>query len=271
MFNEDHEKLVWWGRYSLDANQTALWEIGPLKLAIQRRTDEWRIAYEPVQEVNPDTTNWQFQPAAPDISTLDYANTARYASGETAQTVWLRPLLADRALVSRPVTPLYVPAGETAIIFVGSPLWLRIEVGDPPVPLQELPILRPSDTWFGPTTMEGELCYASRTYARLNLENAPIGPRHAVTQVTIQNRANTQLLVEHLKLPVPYLELFEASDGLLWTQGVTMTRSRDTDMADFQIAQTPPEHFGELKRLSQARQPTSIRTAIYAFGTLFRG
>jgi hypothetical protein len=119
--------------------------------------------------------------------------------------------------------------------------------------------------------MEGELCYASQTYARLTLENLLVGPHHAITQVTIQNRAGTQLLVEHLKLPVPYLALFEAADGLLWTQGVTMTRSRDTDMADIQIEQNPPEHAGGVKLLSDARQATSIKTAIYAFGALFGG
>jgi hypothetical protein len=84
------------------------------------------------------------------------------------------------------VTPLYVPPAEIATIFVRSPLWLRIEVGDALIALQEVPMLRPSDTWFGPTTMEGELCYASQTYARLNLEKLPIGPHHAGTQVTIQ-------------------------------------------------------------------------------------
>jgi hypothetical protein len=89
--------------------------------------------------------------------------------------------------------------------------------------------------------------------------------------MTIQNRASTQLLVEHLKLPVPYLALFEASDGLLWTLGITMTRSRATDMADFQIEQNPPERAGVVKLLSEPRQATSIKTAIYAFGALFGG
>jgi hypothetical protein len=271
MSDDDQQRPAWWGQYSLDVNQTALWEIGPLKLAIQRRIDEWQIAYESVPDVGPDTTIWQFQPAVPDIETLDYANIARYARGETDEAVWLRPLLADRPLVSRPVTPLYVPAGEIVIIFVRSSLWLRVEVGDALIALQEVPMLRPSDTWFGPTTMEGELCYASQTYARLNLEKLPIGPHHAVTQVTIQNQADSQLLVERLKLPVPYLALFESSDGLLWTQGVTMTRSRDTDMADVQIEPSPPEHAGVVKLLSDPRQATSIKTAIYAFGALFGG
>ena len=271
MPQNDQPRPGWWGEYNLEINQTAAWELGPLKLAIQRQVDEWQIASHLLPDVDPDTTDWQYQPTAPDIGTLDYADTARYASGETAQTVWLRPFLADRALVSRPTTPLYVPAGETAMIFVRSPLWLRVEVGSELIPLLELPILRPSDTWFGPTPMEGELCYASQTHARLNLENLPVGPHHAVTQVTIQNRANSQLLVERLKLPVPYLALFEASDGLLWTQGVTMTRSRDTDMADFQIERNPPEQAGRVKLVSEPRQSTSIKTAIYAFGSLFGG
>ena len=124
--------------------------------------DEWQIAYDPLSDADPDTANWQFQPSALNIDTLDYANTERHASSETAEAVWLRPLLADRALVSRPVTPLYVPAGETVIIFVRSSLWLRIEAGDSLIPLQELPILRPSDTWFGLTTMEGEFVTPAR-------------------------------------------------------------------------------------------------------------
>jgi len=271
MSHNDQRRATWWGRYSLDVNQSALWKIGPLKLAIQRHIDEWQIAYEPEQSTEADSASWQYQPAAPAIDSLNYANFTRHVSRKTSKAVWLRPLLADRALVSRPVTPLYVPPEEIATIFVRSPLWLRVEVGQPFVPLQEVPMLRLSDTWFGPTTMEGELCYAGRTYARLNLDNLPIEPHHAVTQVTIKNRANTQLLVERLKLPVPYLALFESSNQLLWTQGVTMTRARDTAMADFQIEQSPPERAGAVKLLSEPRQTTGIKTAIYAFGALFRG
>jgi len=272
MSHDDQHGPAWWGRYNLDTKQTALWEIGPLKLAIQRQANEWQIAYEPGMGmgIDPDNAGWQFQPAVPVIDMFDYANVARHATRETAEAVWLRPLLADRSLISRPLTPLYVPAGETAIIFVRSPLWLRIEAGDPPNTLQELPMLRLSDTWFGPSTMEGELCYASRTSARLNLDNLPLGPHHAVTRMTIENRADSQLLVERLNLPVPYLALFEASDGLLWTQEVTMTRSRDTAMADFRIEPNPPERAGAVKRLSEPRQTKSIKTAIYTFGALLR-
>ena len=100
MSDDDQQRSTWWGQYSLDVNQIALWEIGPLMLAIQRQIDEWQIASESASEIDPDTTSRQFQPAAPDIDALDYTNTARYAGGETTEAVWLRPLLADRVLVS---------------------------------------------------------------------------------------------------------------------------------------------------------------------------
>ena len=57
MADDDQRRPTWWGRYSLDTNQTTRWEIGPLKLAIQRKIDEWQIAYEPAPESDPDTTS----------------------------------------------------------------------------------------------------------------------------------------------------------------------------------------------------------------------
>jgi len=261
----------WWGQTSMGIDQTALWQIGPMRLAIQRCLDEWQIGHESIPDVDPDITTWQYQPAAADIDTYQFANITRHVSDESTDTVWLRPLLADRALISRPVMPLYVPPKATVKIFVRSPLWLRIGLGNNLIPIQEMPVLRPSDTWFGPSTTEGQLCYASMTYARKHLENLPVGPHHAVTQVIIHNQANSQLQVERLILPAPYLALFEASDGLLWTQNVTMSRRGSSNLADFRIDSSPPDFATATKLLSEARQSTSIKTSIYAFGALFGG
>ena len=87
MSDDDQQRSTWWGQYSFEVNPTALWEIGPLKLAIQRQVNERQIAYEPLLDSDPDTTNWQFQPSAPNIDTLDYANTDRHVSSETAEAV----------------------------------------------------------------------------------------------------------------------------------------------------------------------------------------
>lgn len=50
-----------------------------------------------------------------------------------------------------------------------------------------------------------------------------------------------------------------------------MTQSRDTASTDIQIGSNPAERAGAVKLLSESRQATSIKTAIYAFGALLRG
>ncbi len=267
--SDNQDQVRWWGKFEVAQGQTCRWRIGPLQLAIHSQPNEWEIAYEQDDAVDPETTVWSYDPAAPEISDLAYKNTVRYATGQSDQTLILTPFLADRPVITRPLTPLYVPAGEQTMIFVSSPLWMGIEVGDPLLKLQELPILRPSDTWFGASTMEGELCYASRTYARLHLENIPVRAHRAITQIIIDNKTSTQLQIERLNLPVPYLSLFATPGGLLWTENVTMIRTRDTGMATFQIDPNPPEQAPEAKLINTPRETPGKNMVIRAFGVIF--
>jgi hypothetical protein len=259
----------WWGRFSVDEGQTSQWQIGPLKLAVQRLLNEWQLAYERDEIMIEEANGWQLDQTALDVNSLGYAQTERYTFGQTSSTLWVLPALADRPVVTRPWTPFYVTAGEETVMFVSSPLWVRIAVDDPPKILQEIPIRRPSDTWFGPSTMEGELCYASRTHGRLNFENVALQPQRAIIEVIIRNRADTTLLVERLSLPVPYLSLFETPEGLLWTESVTMVRTRDTGMATFDLVSRPPVQAGQAKLVSEPRQTPSRNMVIRAFGALF--
>jgi hypothetical protein len=259
----------WWGRFSVNEEQTIQWNIGPLKLAVQRLPHEWQIAYERDETLTEEANGWQLDRTAPDVNSLGYAHTERHTFDQTSPILWVLPALADRPVVTRPLAPFYVTAGEETVMFVSSPLWVRIQVDDPPKTLQEIPIRRPSDTWFGPSTMEGELCYASRTHGRLNFENVSLQSHRAITQVIIRNRANDTLLVERLNLPVPYLSLFETSEGLLWTESVTMVRSRETGMANFDIGGSPPAQASQVKLVSEPRQIPGQNMVIRAFGVLF--
>lgn len=260
---------TWWGQLSLGDGQTAHWEIGPLRLVVQRLPNECQIAYEWDEAASLDTETWERTISAPDISQLGYANVERYVLRQPDTTLGVMPDLADRPIITRPFTPLHILAEEEATIFVSSPLWVSVEVGEPPTKLQEVPIMRPSDTWFGPSTMEGELCYASRTYARLSLDNIPARSHRAITKITVYNKADSQLLIERLSLPVPYLSLFQSADGLLWTQAVTLMRTRATGMAVFQIEQEPPAEAKDAKLIRDPRQPAERSMIIRAFGTLF--
>jgi hypothetical protein len=261
---------VWWGSFQFEIGQTGEWEIGPLRLALQRLAREWHVAYEQKSSPDDDPNTWQCNLSAPALKEIGLANATRYLFDQTGGALRLIPMLADRPVVTRPLTPFAVPPNETVTIYVSSPLWVSIEVGDPAKKLQEVLTRRPSDTWFGPSTIKGELGYASRTYGHINLENVPIRPHRAVTQVLIENKSDSQLLIERLSLPVPYLSLFATPEGQLWTQVVALTRTRDTGMAAFQISPQLPEAAIGAEEVSGPRQTPGANMVVRAFGRLFR-
>lgn len=266
----DQTQSGWWGRFEPTSGETIQWEIGPLKLAIQCLPNEWQIAYERGDEIDPTTGEWSQKITNSGIDELNYTTVERYAVDQTDEILHIMPALADRPVITRPLKPFFVSPGDRITIYVSSPLWVSITTGDPPQKLQEVPIYRPSDTWFGPSTMEGELCYASRTHGNLNLENVPVHSHRAITQMTVHNQADTQLQIERLNLPVPYLSLFETENGILWTEAVTMVRTRNSGMAAFQVEKGPVDAASGARLIINPRQQPSQNMIIRAFGVLFR-
>ena len=238
MNHETQQSKTWWGKFDVEPDQTLIWHIGPLTLAIRRLAQEWQVMYNRAEIMSDDTSNWSLTSSEPPPE--QFAHTERFVFTSTAKNLMLTPMLADRSIVTRPSVPFYVPAGQETTIYVSSPLWMKIEAGDPLVTLQEMVIQRPSDTWFGSSTLEGELCYASRTQGRLKLEELPLRPHRAITPVSIRNLKDKPLFIERLNLPVTHLSLFSTSNGTLWTQTVTMIQAKDKDEAVLHIDKSPP-------------------------------
>jgi hypothetical protein len=202
------------------------------------------------------------------LNESDIPDISRFVIRKTSDKLTVLPALADRSIVSRPYTPFSVPTGENATIFLSTPLWVSFSYGRPLRKLYEFPLQRPSDTWFGNSTIEGEICYASRTYGRLNLENLTGHLYRAITQVQIQNKSNTPLLIERINVPVPFLSLFYAKDNLLWTETVSLVHNRETSLAEFQIQKKPPPITKSPKLISKPRQDPQKSMLIRAFSAL---
>lgn len=148
-------------------------------------------------------------------------------------------------MVARTHEPFHVLADDAVALYVTTPLWIRMFTGAERKRMFELPVARPSDTWFGENTRSGELCYAGTTAARLALTELPMRPGRAVTQVRIVNRARRPLALDRINLPAPALSLYAARDHRLWTEsieivrdegsaarGTTITRGTAPDVAD---------------------------------------
>jgi hypothetical protein len=192
----------------------------------------------------------------------------RYAFAESPETVWVGPALADRAVVVYPEASFHVTAGESVTLFCTTPLWLRVEVGDLRIRLLDAPLDRPSDTWIGPSTREGELCYATRSAARLDPAQVSRHPHRALTELRIRNAASDTLHLERVSLAVPYLSIYAGSDGALWTESVSLERASSETLGKLQVGEPPVS--SERGKIAPPRlSPAPGGILVRAFSALF--
>ena len=257
----------WWGEFNVQEGATANWEIGPLRIAVQRFEREWYVSQERI-ETSDNPQDWHFSRDDGDVSLSKSADISRMVYERAPEQISVLPALADRSVVSKPITPFTVPVKENATVHISTPIWFTLATGSPPQTLFETPIQRPSDTWFGASTLEGETCYASKTHARLNLENLTLLPYRAMTAVNILNNSSAPLYIERLNIPVPYLSLFQTKEGILWTEAVTVINSRSSALAEFNIDKGPPPQIESEKPVSSPRQDPQKGMLIRAFSVL---
>ena len=210
--------IIWWGTFNLQEDLPRYWEIGALMLGIERKAQEWHIASNSSDDI--DKNNIQVGVSESPAFQKELLEYQRFIFHQTSSTITLTPILADRSQVSHADTPFYLPPNQDVTIYVSSPVWVRVETGNPKIPIIEIPAVRQSDTWHGPNTREGELCYASRTLCHTDLESLPLRSHRVISPVVIHNHAKTPLLIEQLSLPLPYMSIYVDSNGSLWTEEI---------------------------------------------------
>jgi len=182
------------------------------------------------------------------------------------EELMVSPHLADRTVVARLNQAVLLPPGETVVLYVGSPLWLQFRWREHM--LLDLPLARLSDTWFGPNTRSGELCYASETHARLNLNDVGPRPYKAFTQVEIKNLAEDMLKLERINIPVPNLSLFHGDDRW-WTGRVRVTRNETGGNGEIKVFNTPDDGIQRAEEISRPRVPVEGGIVKKALNLLF--
>ena len=256
------ESPLWHGTHTVPEERMITVSIGPLELSIAHRPGEWRLGWHRATSAGDDPGD---EPAdvplavsAPKpIADPDAELTVqRFLTQSSGDAIRLRPLLADRPVVARPELPIAVPAGDQATIFVSTPVWVRVELPEPDRTLIELPVTRPSDTWFGANTRRGTVAYASRTTARLQIHNLPRPPHRAITQVTVHNETARVLALERVSVPAPNLSLFADPAGGLWTGPLVATRDSESQPARVELGDQPPKEAEGATLAAEPREAT---------------
>jgi hypothetical protein len=275
----------WWGSFTIPVGQAGRFRIGPLAIKVLRLSNEWQVRRERPQDGNERTVSVEV-PAPPSRApvTLDSmllrpakdsadvlpdaqeTTITRYVTASDTSKLRILPVLPDRTVVTRPENPLTILPETRVTLYVGSPVWVRLLQGDDEM-LGDLPVSPPKEAWLGPNTREGELCYATRTYGRLVLDEATQAPHRVMTAVAIENTSRQSFICERVNLPVRRLSVYSSDDGRLWTETVTMERAGE--LARIVVDDKPP-----------AIAPTAVRVTgprdiedggmFRAFGTLFR-
>lgn len=253
---------LWWGNFEFKADQTRIWQLGPLTMWVTRTAAEFRVAT--LRDPEADSPNIHAGELT-DNPAAENADLVRYGVRDSVHKLEVTPVTADRAAIVKSQTTFIVPPGGAINAFISSPTWVRIELPGGRIPLHEEATTRPSDTWFGPSTIEGELCYAIRTSVRYDLKNLPVRPYRAVSVIRILNHADTPLPLARLRLPLPFLSLFKDEDGRLWTESVTLDRTEDSDLAEIKLGSTAPREAGRCTKVCGPREEMEKKHLIRSF------
>jgi hypothetical protein len=229
----------WWGALELPIGGLARWRAGPSSVTAERRQSDWRIWHDMGDDA--------YAAIGERIERIDEeapagAPTLRFSFGQTPETIRVLPALPDRQVVVRPESTVSVSPGEKVTLYASTPVWMAFEVevtrrrrgrgaseSVAPVVLSERPTARPTDTWFGPNTREGELCYAVRTAARMSVDDLPLRPHRAVIPITLENNGLNPMILTRVAVPMPYLTLYVDHQGRLWSGAVRFVREPDDD------------------------------------------
>ncbi len=256
----------WWAPQAVPEGQCLSAEIGPLSLSLARLAGEWDLISSQGPESDAvEESRLRIEPC----KGFDDQTVERFVHAGTTDRVILQPVLADRPVVIRPRQPLALLGGQKITLYLSTPVFIRLLIGeDETVMLKELPTVKLSDTWFGPSTREGEVCYAGRTQARHDLAELPRRSHRAVTPLEVHNQSNIPLALDKISVPVPMLALFGSERAGLWTQRLVLEATGQADMASIRIESQAPEVDGAMVRLAEPRQTSTRSGLIRAFSHL---
>ncbi|RMF18745.1 MAG: hypothetical protein D6758_03485 [Gammaproteobacteria bacterium] len=238
----------------LAEGQTLHISLGTLRLHVSRLLHEWQVSqtFENDDLKSPE--------CALDYCVPTTSPAFRYAVGESRSPLQIIPRLAAMPVVVRPFSPVSIAPDTRVTIFCSTSLWLELALpGSGKPATHEVPVRKESETWFGPSPREGELCYAVKTHARLYLGAISRAHSRVLTCLHVENRSGRTQSIDRINLPVPMLSLFEDDRGYLCTNDVAVRLEADSSEAELKLLPRPDSQLGQMRQVSAPRQQDPVR------------
>jgi hypothetical protein len=250
---------AWWGTFTVDDNESRFWRVGNQVICVDRYNDEWHIAH---------CSATRFDQSIP-IRAIDLPFKT-FVLRTQGNELMLKPTLPDRSVVSKLEHPLHIPAGEKIMLYVSSPVWMKMSAGKTTqILLDDIPTQALSDSWFGINTMEGELCYASKTRCSPRLEEFSTSSERIISPLLIKNRAKSTFILDKISVPLPYLSVYTDDVNRLWTEQLVLHRDSDIDPCVKVTKGAPRSATGTITLLTDPRIELKASTSLkHLFFTL---
>ena len=259
----------WWGRHQVPFDRTSYWQIGPLHFWVKRLPHQWFFSWEHSSDWLDSTVRVLAQLENEDPP--DGIEQSRFTFKDSNTEVSFSPRLSDRAMVASLETPIQILTGEEVVLYISSPLWIRVEMTDPPKYLEDFSTFRLSDTWFGKAdTLGGELAYASRAPAVFQLEDVLFRPHCAITAVRVRNLSESTLPLDRINIPLPRLSLFYSPRSGFWTNTITLERREGNEFAELKLDQQAPSEASPTQFVAAPRNGSDNHNVVRAFSSFFR-
>jgi hypothetical protein len=224
-----------WGTYTCEADVCYSWQSGPLKVWLKRSPLEWQLAHELSEDE--ELTEYQWQSLDLDPEGVSWQ---KWAFSNPHEEVVFRPVMPERPLVVKTLTPTYIPADMEAVFYVNIPLCAMIETqkNSHTAKFESISSVTLSDTWFG-NNFEGNLCYALKTRAVRTAEEVKPQPHRALCPISIANKAHETLPLQKICIHAKYLNIY-ASNSQLWTNRISVSFLGKGVPSKVHYAHTPP-------------------------------
>ena len=164
------------------------------------------------------------------------------------------PVMPDRPLLVFTSDLINLPVDARALLYVSIPVVVKafVSIGGHESLLCTVPSQKLSNSWFG-TVMEGELCYALKSFAQREVNELEWSDHTAICPVEIINRSNSPFQIERLCIRPSFFNIY-ASSMRLWTNRVSFTYRGDSEMSKIDYLQSPPPELTNPVKIIEAAE-----------------
>ena len=256
-----------WGTYACEESTLYEWQTGPLKIWVKRSNLEWQLAHELAQDEESIEQLWQKLDTEPENLSWE-----KWAFSNPHENIIFRPVMPDRPLVVKTLTPTHIPANMKAVFYVNIPLCAMVETRKDfeTAQLDSISSVTLSDTWFG-NNFEGSLCYALKTRAVRLVEDIKPQPHRALCPILIENKASVTLPLQKICVHAKCLNIY-ASENQFWTNQINVKFLGKGIQSKVYYENTPPSELKNpvlICEASERHESSFLKTLGQSFVDLF--